>query len=172
MNRFLLPGLFVFLFILESLFVELLPAELFNSDRILVPHFLIAGILFLTIYLSPKYGILYGFVFGLLFDVVYTEIIGIYLFMFPLMAYLIAKIMKVLQTNIFIVSALSILGIGILEIGVYELNYLIHITNLDFGVYFKIRLIPTLVLNLAFIILTAYPFKKHFERVADTIQND
>ncbi|MGV2938062.1 rod shape-determining protein MreD [Mesobacillus sp. LC4] len=172
MIRFLLPALFAFLFILESLFVELLPAELFNSDRILVPHFLMAGILFLTAYLSPKHGILYGIIFGLLFDIVYTEIIGIYLFMFPFIAYLIANMMRILQTNILIVSILSLLGITLLEVGVYELMLLIKITDLDFSTYVKIRLVPTLILNLAFIILAAYPFKKQFENAADRLRID
>jgi rod shape-determining protein MreD len=170
--RFLLPAMFVFLFILESLFVELLPAELFNSDRILAPHFLMAGILFLTAYLSPKHGILYGFIFGLLFDVVYTEIIGVYLFLFPLMAYLCAIMMRMLQTNILIVSFLSVVGIALLEVLVYKLNHLINITELDFTAFVEIRLVPTLVLNIAFVILAAFPFKRQFENAADRMRND
>lgn len=172
MIRLLLPALFVFLFILESLFVELLPAELFHSDRILVPHFLMAGILFLTAYLSPKHGILYGFIFGLLFDLVYTEIIGIYLFMFPVIAYLFAHMIKILQTNVLVVSILTLFGIALLELGVYEMMLLINITDLDFLTYVKIRLVPTIILNLAFIILAAYPFKKQFETIVDRLSHD
>lgn len=172
MIRFLLPALFAFLFILESLFVELIPAELFNSDRIFAPHFLMAGILFLTAYLSPKRGILYGFIFGLLYDVVYTEIIGIYLFMFPFIAYLFANMLRVLQSNIFIVSLLSLLGIAMLEVGAYEMIHLIHVTDLDFSTYAKIRLAPTMILNLAFIILAALPFKRQFENAADRLRHD
>jgi len=170
--RFILPAIFVLLFILESIFVELLPAELFNSDRILAPHFLMAGILFLTAYFSPKQGIIYGFIFGLLFDVVYTEIIGIYLFLFPFIAYLFANMLRILQINILIVSTLSILGIALLEVSVYELMHLINVTDLDFSAYVKIRLVPTLVLNLAFIVLAAFPFKRQFENTADRLRND
>ena len=172
MIRFLLPAMFAFLFILESLFVELLPAELFNSDRILAPHFLMVGILFLTAYLSPKHGIMYGFIFGLLFDVVYTEIIGIYLFMFPFIAYLFANMIRVLQTNVLVVSLLSLIGIALLETGVYQMMHLIKITDLDFTAYVKIRLVPTLILNLAFIVVAAYPFKRQFENAADRLRND
>jgi rod shape-determining protein MreD len=172
LNRFLLPALFAFLFILESIFVELLPAELFTSDYILAPHFLMVGIFFLTAYVSPKYGIIYGLIFGLLFDVVYTEIIGIYLFMFPLLAYIFVNMMRILQTNIVIVSALSLIGISLLEIGVYQLMHLINVTDFTFSTFVAIRLLPTLILNLAFIILAAYPFKKQFENVADRIRND
>lgn len=172
MTRFLLPSLFAFLFVLESLFVELLPAELFNSDRILAPHFLLAGILFMTAYLSPKHGIVYGLIFGLLFDVIYTEIIGIYLFLFPVLAYLFAGMMKVLQTNIVIVSTMSLISIAMLETVVYQLMHLIHITEMTFGSFVSTRLVPTLILNLAFIILAAYPFKKQFEDAAERLRND
>ncbi|WP_210366752.1 rod shape-determining protein MreD [Bacillus sp. REN3] len=171
MTRFLLPALFVFLFILESLFVEFLPAELFNSDRILVPHFLMAGILFLTAYVGQKQGILYGLIFGLLFDLVYTEIIGIYLVLFPLIAYLFAYMMKMLQTNILIVSLLSLIGIALLEISAYQFMHLIKVTDLEFAVFLKIRMYPTLILNLAFIILAAYPFKRQFENAAERLRN-
>ncbi|PLR93721.1 rod shape-determining protein MreD [Bacillus sp. T33-2] len=172
MNRFLLPVLFGFLFILESLFVELLPAELFNSDRILVPHFLMAGLLLLTIYGSFKHGIIYAFVFGLLFDIVYTEVIGIYLFVFPLMSYIFARIMKILQVNILIVSVISLFVIALLEVAVYEMNYLINVTDLDFKTFATIRLFPTLILNLAFIIIAVFPLKRQFEKFAEALRND
>ena len=103
MKKAFLPIIISLCFLFESIFVELLPAELFKSSRILVPHFLMVTIIFVTIYISPKHGIMYGFIFGILFDIVYTEIIGIYLFMFPLVAYITSWIMRILQTNIILV---------------------------------------------------------------------
>ena len=64
MKKFLLPLLFLFLFLLESLFVQYAPHKIFGQSYILVPHFLFAGILFLTIYSGRKYGIIYGAIFG------------------------------------------------------------------------------------------------------------
>ncbi|MGA9225055.1 MAG: rod shape-determining protein MreD, partial [Mesobacillus sp.] len=98
--------------------------------------------------------------------------IGIYLFLFPLIAYLFANMLRILQINILIVSALTIIGIALLEVGVYELMHLINITNLDFSTYISIRFVPTLILNLAFIVLAAYPFKRQFENAADRLRND
>jgi rod shape-determining protein MreD len=171
-NKFILPLIFLFLFILESLFVQFLPADIFNSEKIFVPHFLIVAILFLTIFGNEKYGILYGFIFGLLFDIVYTEIIGIYLFLFPLVAYIVSRIMKVLQTNLFIGSFVSLIGITFLEIGAFEMNKLIHITNIDFMSFLNRRLLPTLLLNAIFIIIAAYPLKRQFEKFADNLRAD
>lgn len=169
MSRFLLPFLFILLFIAESIFVGLLPGEIFGGKYMLIPHFLIIGILFLTVYGPEKYWVYYAFIFGLLFDIVYTEIIGIYLFLFPVIAYLMTKAMKVLQTNIVIVSLASLVFIALLEFSSYEINFLIHITDLDISSYLSERLTPTLILNFIFIILTAYPFKKYFEKIVESL---
>ncbi len=172
MRRVLLPVLFTGCFIFESIFIELMPAKFFNGQHILVPHMLMIAILFLTIYGSRNLGILYGFIFGMLFDVVYTEVIGIYLCMLPLIAYLISKIMKVLQTNVIIVSIVTLFGIALLEIGVYEMNFLIHKTTMGFSSFLGNRLMPTLILNLIFVILVAYPFKRQFENLAEQLRNE
>lgn len=169
MSRFLPFVLFFLLFILESLFVELFPVKMFNKDWVFAPHFLIASILLLTIYGSKKHGVWYGLLFGLLFDIVYTEVIGIYLFMFPLTAYVISKMMKILQSNIIIATFVVLLGISILEIVVYEMNFLIHITTTPFPIFINTRLLPTLILNFVFLVLVVYPLKKQFEKMNEQL---
>ena len=172
MKKFLLPLLFLFLFLLESLFVQYMPPEVFGHNYILVPHFLFAGILFLTIYTSRKYGIIYAAIFGLLFDIVWIEIIGIYLFLFPFIAYLISKIMHVLQTNIIVAFLVSLVGIALLELGVYEMDFLIHITTLEFKSFIEMRFYPSLILNAIFLLIAAYPLKRHFERLAESLRDE
>lgn len=172
MRRFLLPVLFTGLFIFESVFLELTPEKHLNINRIFVPHLLLIGLLFLTIYGNRNLGIIYGFIFGFLFDVVYVEVIGIYLCMFPLIAYVMSKVMQVLQTNVIIVSFITLLGVTLLELGVYEMNYLIHITTMGFPTFSSIRLLPTIILNFIFIIIMAYPLKRQFEKIALQLRNE
>lgn len=172
MKKFLLPLLFVGLFLLESLFVQYIPPEVFGRNYILAPHFLFAGILFLTIYAGRRYGIIYAAIFGLLFDIVWIEIIGIYFFLFPFITYLISKIIHVLQTNIIVAFIVSLLGIALLEVGVYEMDFLIHITTLEFMSFMEMRFYPSLILNAAFLILAAYPLKRHFERFAESLRDE
>lgn len=172
MKKFLLPLLFLFLFLLESIFVQYIPPEVFGHNYILAPHFLFAGILFLTIYAGRKYGIIYAAIFGLLFDIVWIEIIGIYLFLFPFIAYLISKIMHVLQTNIIVAFLVSLVGIALLELGVYEMDFLIHITTLKFMSYLEMRFYPTLILNAIFLLIAAYPLKRHFESFAESLRDE
>jgi rod shape-determining protein MreD len=171
-KKFLLPLLFLFLFIFESLFVEFLPEKIFGFERILVPHFLFTALLFLTIYVGKKQGIIYAAIFGLLFDIVYVEIIGIYFFLYPFISYLVYKLMQVIQANIIIAFLVSLVGIALLEIGVYEMNYLIHVTNLDFISFINLRFYPTLLLNAAFIIIVAYPLKRFFEKHSEAMRDE
>lgn len=171
MRRFLLPLLFILFFIAESIFVELLPGDIFDGKYIIVPRFLMIGLVFLIVYGPKKYWLFYAFIFGLLFDVVYTEIIGIYLFIFPIVCYLTSKMMKILQTNIIIVSFVALVGVALLELGSYEMNFLIHQTDMEFSSYISLRLLPTLLLNLIFIVIVAYPLKKHFEKIVETLDS-
>jgi rod shape-determining protein MreD len=169
-KKFLLPLLFLFLFILESLFVQFLPEKVFGFERIFAPHFLFTGLLFLTIFVGKKQGIIYAAIFGLLFDIVYVEIIGIYLFLYPFVAYLVDRLMQVMQVNIIIAFLVSLVGIALLEIGAYEMNYLIHVTDLDFNSFITLRFYPTLLLNAVFIILASYPLKRLFEKHAEALR--
>ncbi|WP_040207797.1 rod shape-determining protein MreD [Neobacillus jeddahensis] len=172
MKKFLLPLLFLFLFFLESLFVQYVPADLFGHHQITVPHFLFAALLFLMMFVGMKQGIIYAAIFGLLFDIVYIEIIGIYLFLYPFISYLASKIMNIMQTNFFIAFLVSLFGIALLEVGVYEMDHLIHVTSLDFMKFIRLRLYPTMILNAIFIIVAGYPLKRMFEKYAVTRRDE
>ncbi|MFE8696876.1 rod shape-determining protein MreD [Cytobacillus sp. FJAT-53684] len=169
MRKFLLPFLLMLFFILESIFVELVPPKVFGDNYILVPHFLIAVIILLAIYGPKNYGIFYGLLFGLLFDIVYTEIIGIYLFLFPLVTYICYKLMKIVQTNIVMVSFITIIGVMLLELGSYEMNFLINRTNMDLSTFGSDRLLPTSIMNFIFIIIAVYPLKRHYEKLMNSL---
>lgn len=160
MKKLLLPIIAILIFISESLFVNLFSGELFNSERIFVPRFLIIFLVFLAVYGTYKLAILYALMIGLVFDVVYTEILGIYLFVFPVLIYLIAKLAKILQNHLFIVSILSLLAISLLEVAVYQINLIIGFADMTYKEFVLIRLLPTLVLNAAAVIILSYPLKK------------
>ena len=170
MRKFILPLLFLFLFILESLFVEFLPAKIFGFERIFVPHFLFIALLFLTIFVGKKHGIIYAAIFGLLFDIVYVEIIGIYFFLYPFISYLIYKLLQVWQANLITAFLAALIGISLLEIGVYEMNFLIHVTDLDFMGFINLRFYPTLLLNAAITLIAAYPLKWLFEKHSEAMR--
>lgn len=110
-------------------------------------------------------ALLYAIIFGLLFDIVYTDIIGVYMFSFPLIVYVISLSMKVLHRNLLVVFFVVLVGISLLEGFVFGILYLVNAANLDWNQFLYDRLFPTLVLNGVFLIVIYYPMKKFLLRV-------
>ena len=101
------------------MFATVVPTDVFWKDSIAAPHFFIIVLCFITVYYSPVQGIYYGLLFGFLFDTVYTELVGIYIFAYPILAYLVYSVMKVLQLNLFIVVSIILASVVALEYYVY-----------------------------------------------------
>ncbi|MBA9025727.1 MULTISPECIES: rod shape-determining protein MreD [Bacillaceae] len=164
MKRLKLPLTALLFFIMEGSFSNLLAGDIFGGDKIIVPRFIMILIAFITIYGTRRNGMIYGFILGLMYDVVYTEILGVYMFMLPFFAYLIAKIMRILQSNLLVTILTSLLFITFLEVIVYQINILIGFAHIDFNTFWKSRLVPTLLLNLAFLVVFSYPLKRMIEK--------
>lgn len=159
MRRFILPFLVFFSFISESTFAHLVHFSFVSEDFIYVPRFILIFVIFISVYLNRTQGMLFGFIFGLLHDIIYIEVIGIYLFTYGFLAYLISKAMKVLHGHVLIVLFLTLLSIAVLEYYVYGINYLIGTTNMTLYHFTTLRLLPTLVLNVFVAGLFIYPLK-------------
>lgn len=165
LRRFILPFLVLFAFISESSFAHLVHVPFLGEDYVYIPRFVLIFVIFITVYLNRTQGMLFGLIFGFLHDVVYIEVIGIYLFAYGFLAYLISKAMKVLHGQIFIVIFLSILAIAILEFYVYGINYLIGTTNMSLYYFTTQRLLSTLAINLVFAMLFIFPLKSFLTKL-------
>ncbi|ALC89799.1 rod shape-determining protein MreD [Bacillus sp. FJAT-18017] len=166
MRRVFLPLLLFLFFTIESIFVQLLPSEYFMDKYILVPRFLIGILMLFAIYGKQKQAVIYGFVFGLLFDIVYTEIIGVYLFLFPLTIVMVSRLMRVFHANVLVAIVAILAAISALEIVIYKLNNFIGITEMPFSAFAEVRLLPVIVLNFVFLAVAFYPFRRFFEKLA------
>ncbi len=118
------------------MFATIVPTEVFWKDSIASPHFFIIVLCFITVYYSPVQGIYYGLLFGFLFDTVYTELVGIYIFAYPILVYLVYSVMKVLQLNLFIVTSIVLASIVALEYYVYGFLTLLGRTHMSAYVFF------------------------------------
>jgi rod shape-determining protein MreD len=165
MQKFILPLVLLFVFILENVFSSVIPTNLFWENSIAVPHFLFVVLLCITIYYSPVQGIYFALLFGFLFDIVYTELIGIYLFAYPILAYLVSNAMRILQINLFIVSVLILVSTVALEYYVYGFLLLLGRAHLSGMAFLTDRIFPTLLLNGIFLILFCFPLKKYLLRL-------
>ncbi|MCD7032925.1 rod shape-determining protein MreD [Metabacillus sp. GX 13764] len=159
MKRFLLPFFIFLLFIAESIYADLVHLPFLSDQLIFVPRFSFLAILFICAFFNRNTAILYGAIFGLLYDIVYTEVLGIYLFSFPLLVYLMSKGLKALHNNVLVVIFLSLVAVTLLEFFVYGIQELIQALPMTLNDFVTLRLIPTLALNLAAGLVLVYPIK-------------
>lgn len=68
--------------------------------------------------------------------------------------------MKVLQSNWMIVIFLSLIFVVISEVIIYEMNVMMSFAKLNFTDFVEMRLLPTTVLNLVFMIVFFYPLQR------------
>lgn len=172
MKKLYIPLLAVLIFISESIFVTTFSGEFFSSDKMFIPRFLMILLVFMSVYCNSRVALYYSVVIGLIFDVVYTEILGVYLFVFPLITYTISKIMKVLQNNIFVVSFMSLIAVAFLETIIYGMNSLLGFAVLTFQQFLINRLVPTLILNTVVVVIAAYPLRKFMLKHSEVDNNE
>ncbi|WP_033828297.1 rod shape-determining protein MreD [Bacillus andreraoultii] len=157
-----IPIFVVTFFCLESLFANFFPSKLFSNYWIIVPRFLFLYLIFMTVYYDSKKGIIYGAIIGLVMDIVFTGILGIYLLWYPVVIYLVSKLMKFWHSNLFIMAIVSLLAIILTEFGIYGIFSLLQIATIPVKYFTNHRLIPTLILNFIFYLFFSYSMKNYF----------
>ncbi|TFE01028.1 rod shape-determining protein MreD [Jeotgalibacillus salarius] len=159
MIRFMLPLIGIAVFYSESIFATFSPIEAAGDTRLLVPRFLVVFLIFLSFYYNRNASYVYAFVFGLMYDVFFTGVLGIYMFLFPLLIYISAMIVRVIYQNIAVSGLVTLVMIALLEWIVYQFNLLIGIADMNVETFLNQRLYSTLLFNAVFILIAAYPFK-------------
>ncbi|WP_417899433.1 rod shape-determining protein MreD [Bacillus haimaensis] len=166
MRKYVLPALILCLFVLESMTVDMFFLGNISEDWVIVPRYVLITLILCTIYTGSYIGIIFGMVFGLLYDIVYTEVLGIYLFAYPVASYFVSKLMKALQANIFIAFFMIILAVAGVEYLVYSIHTLIGTTDILHQSFLAGRLVPTLIFNAIFTLLFIFPLKLFMEKLA------
>lgn len=160
MKKWLPPLILAIAFYMESVFVQYVPPDIFHFPNLLVPHFLIIFFVMMGIFYFRNLSIVYAAVFGLIYDIYYTEIIGIYFFLFPICVYLASKIARLLYAHIFTTIFATLFCISIVEFVVYGFYLFVMQNNIELEDFLSIRFWPTLALNGIVLLFVYYPFKK------------
>ncbi|QTM99956.1 rod shape-determining protein MreD [Sediminibacillus dalangtanensis] len=162
MVKFYLPLFLLLLLVLEGVAVDFLPNSLVTGRWMIAAHWVLLYLVLISIFydLENTYvSVLYAIAFGLMIDIVYTSVLGVYMFIYPLVVYGIHGLKKLLHTNFLVALVLSALAVALADTGVYIVYSFIGLTELPWQDYFYIRLIPTLLANVLFLLLI-YPLTK------------
>jgi len=172
---------FIFLFSLDNLLVIFLPIQPIFGNYILIPYLLLIGMCVAVFYDEDNYTPWLALIFGLIYDVYATNLLGIYIIMFPILVLLIKKhVVPITPINFVSIFYVSIVSILVVEVVVYLLVMMIIPTrNLSlFGMmeFVQYRLVITLIFNLLLLIITYLPLikflKPRHEKKVKTVMID
>ncbi|WP_152654754.1 rod shape-determining protein MreD [Oceanobacillus sp. CFH 90083] len=158
-RRVIFPLILFIVMVLSGVALELLPHQLLMGTYMIVPHWLFVMLIYIAIFYDRNdtyYAVLYALIFGLLFDIVYTGILGVYMFSYGLVIYIVRGLKKMLQGNFYVLLILSAFGIALADISIYTTFTVIGLADMPIEVYLLNRLVPTILLNLLFLVLI-YP---------------
>lgn len=157
-------SIFLFLLLaLEGIAFELLPSTFVDGNLMFIPHWIYIFLLFIVLFYDNEftyYSIIYGIVFGLLIDIVYTDVLGVYMFAYPVSLYVIKELKNFFHTTIYITIILGIIGLAITDIIILTVYLAVGIVDISWASYFTYRLLPTIVANIIFL-LFLYPMLKN-----------
>src|SRR5699024_12722093 len=91
MKRLLLPLILFIRFVMEVVAIYLLPPSLSSEHMLIAGHCVFMFLILISLLYDPEetfFAIIYGICFGLLTDVVYTGVLGVYMFIYPMTLYL------------------------------------------------------------------------------------
>ncbi|MCZ2258411.1 rod shape-determining protein MreD [Sporosarcina sp. G11-34] len=172
MIRSIIPLIAMVLFFLEPVFSLFSPLEIGGTLYTLVPRFVIVLLIFLAVYDSRKRAVVYGIVLGLLYDMFYIDIIGLYAFLYPLICFIAAMIIRQVHRHIVTVMFLSLFLVALLETLSYVFASLISLTTIGSEEFIFSRLIPTMIANSLFVIMFGWIFNSFVYKRALKLERD
>src|SRR5699024_190326 len=165
-----LPLILLIIVIFEGVAINLLPTALILTDYLIIAHWVLVFLVYIAIYYdteSTYYSVLYAILFGLLIDILYTGILGVYMFSYATVIYVIHGLQKLLQRNFFVLLLLGFTAIVSADFLIYAMYYVVGITEMAGQDYLMQRLVPTILANFLFLLILFPIIKKSITRWGD-----
>ena len=151
---------FVTCFVLDNLLVIFLPIQTIVGHYMIIPNVFLICLALFTFYDKGIRPIIFACIFGLLYDICYTDLIGLYTCLFPIITFILLRfISQTMPVNLLSMMAL-VMGVVIFEEWfVYFIVNTMKTTNMSFMIFIKFILIPTAIFN-TLITIPLYPILK------------
>ncbi|HLQ70655.1 MAG TPA: rod shape-determining protein MreD [Bacillota bacterium] len=167
MKHLFIPLILFLLLISEGVALEILPSNIALGNTLIVPHWVFVCLLFIAVMYDKDntyYSVLYALIFGILIDIVYTGVLGIYMFSYAVVIYVIHGLKKMLHTNIYVILLLSVAGIMMAEIMINTIFSVVGIADMVWYEYTIYRLLPTVLANVIFMLIVYPLFHKWYPK--------
>ena len=126
----------------------------------LASHFLFLFLLFETIEVSEYLYLVYCFVIGLVYDVYFFHLIGIATLLFILLGAFLHKLNSVILLNRWTRMLAIIVMTFLFEMGAYILAIVVGLTVDSMSLFIVYSLVPSMILNLIWMIIFQFIFEK------------
>lgn len=165
MQRFVLTLTILVLFILEGTVFQVIASATWGLSWTTVPRFALVCCIFISMFLGRREGLYYGFVFGFLQDVLYGQIIGLYTMSMMVASYFAGLIVLLFQRGfgmVFVTSTVILFGHEWLLYSMFRL-----FANAPGDVQWMLnhQILPTVILNVIFALLTYVPIMKMCSKI-------
>ncbi|KIS04205.1 rod shape-determining protein MreD [Paucilactobacillus wasatchensis] len=164
--RYVFPiGLFI-AFFLDGSISKVFSGWLFSYPYSMVSHLIVLWLVLAYFFEEDTKIPLVSFaaVAGLIFDLYYSGIIGLFMFLFPLIILLTQALAKYFTPTFLTVIMFFFIDITCLELLNYFAYSLIGLINSNFGDFLVYVLAPTLALNLIYLVVLYFPIHSLFAR--------
>lgn len=128
----------------------------------LASHFLFLFLLFETIEVSEYLYLTYCFVVGLVYDIYFFHLIGIATLLFVLLGVFLHKFNSVILLNRWTRMLAIIVMTFLFEMGAYILAIAIGLTVDSMSLFIVYSLVPSMILNLIWMIVFQFIFEKFY----------
>lgn len=164
---------FMTCFVLDNLLVIFLPIQPIAAHYMVIPNVFLICLSFFTFYDKGVRPLIFALIFGLLYDICYTDLIGLYTCLFPIITILLVRfISQIMPINILAMIALVIGVVVFEEWIVYFIVNTMETTNVSLIAFIKFILIPTAIFN-GLITIPLYPIlKTQFKKYQREILNE
>jgi len=155
MKRLIFPLILFLLLVSEGVALDLLPNILTSTETLIVPHWMFVFLILIALFYDTNdtfYAVIYGVFFGIFMDIVYTEMLGVYMFVYPFAIYIVQLLKHILQTNFYMTVIITIISIGIVEMLLYFIYSFVGIVDTTMAYFLMHRLTPTALANVLFLI--------------------
>jgi rod shape-determining protein MreD len=163
MRHAIIPVILLFMLAFEGVAIELLPPSIKFAEIYIIPQWVLMFLILVTIYSytkMPIIPIIYGAVFGLMTDIVYTNILGVYMFVVALAVYVAQLLNRLFQANIFMVIIIATVSLFVLEFSLVFIYSFLGISTMSINQFLVFRFLPTWIANILFIVIIYYPTKQ------------
>lgn len=171
MRHIFLPLILLLLVVLEGVALDILPSSLIDGDLMITPHWVLMFLVLVAVFYDRRdsyHSIIYALIFGLLIDVAYTGILGVYMFTYGVVIYIIHELRNMLHSNIYSALLFGIISVIISELIINLIYYVVGIMDITWMDYAMNRLLPSVLANSVFLLILYPMLVKQLEKWKDS----